>query len=405
MAKRPTVTSISSGYASNTQLNANFEALRDAFDNTLSLDGSTPNAMAADLDLGTNDLLNVGSINGASATGLTANLDTVVGISADITTVAGISADVTQVAADTVAINAASANAAAAAASAGAASTSETNAAASEAAAAASYDSFDDRYLGAKASNPAVDNDGDPLITGALYFNTTSGEMRTWDGSVWVAAFVSLAGALIASNNLSDVDDAATSLANLGLSATATEINVLDGITASTAELNTLTGITATVTELNYVDGVTSSIQTQIDNIPEPTELTQVQVEDDTSIVFGQVSGQRLAQATVSTLNAGGSAPLYACRAWVNFNGTGTVAIRASGNVSSITDNGTGDYTVNFTEGVEDANYAAVASADQASRPVAVRNYTVSSIGVQTSGGGSSTAPQDNDFISVAIFR
>lgn len=48
----------------------------------------------------------------------------------------------------------------------------------------------------------------------------------------------------------------------------------------------------------------------------------------------------------------------YKCRAWVNFNGTGTVAIRASGNVSSITDNGTGDYTVNFTTAMPDTNYA-----------------------------------------------
>lgn len=48
----------------------------------------------------------------------------------------------------------------------------------------------------------------------------------------------------------------------------------------------------------------------------------------------------------------------YKCRAWVNFNGTGTVAIRASGNVSSITDNGTGDYTVNFTTAMPDANYS-----------------------------------------------
>lgn len=46
------------------------------------------------------------------------------------------------------------------------------------------------------------------------------------------------------------------------------------------------------------------------------------------------------------------------CRAWVNFNGTGTVAIRASFNVSSITDNGTGDYTVNFTNAMPDANYS-----------------------------------------------
>jgi len=56
----------------------------------------------------------------------------------------------------------------------------------------------------------------------------------------------------------------------------------------------------------------------------------------------------------------GSSAIAYGCRAWVNFNGTGTVAIRASGNVTSITDNGTGDYTVNFTNAMPDANYAQV---------------------------------------------
>ena len=48
------------------------------------------------------------------------------------------------------------------------------------------------------------------------------------------------------------------------------------------------------------------------------------------------------------------------CKAWVNFNGTGTVAIRDSFNVSSITDNGTGDYTVNFTTAMPNANYAAM---------------------------------------------
>jgi hypothetical protein len=55
----------------------------------------------------------------------------------------------------------------------------------------------------------------------------------------------------------------------------------------------------------------------------------------------------------------GSSAVAYGCRAWVNFDGTGTPAIRASGNVSSITDNGTGDYTVNFTNALPDVNYAA----------------------------------------------
>ena len=56
--------------------------------------------------------------------------------------------------------------------------------------------------------------------------------------------------------------------------------------------------------------------------------------------------------------NATGSAPVYACRAWVNFDGTGTVSIRESGNVSSITDNGVGDFTVNFSTAMPDANYA-----------------------------------------------
>lgn len=64
------------------------------------------------------------------------------------------------------------------------------------------------------------------------------------------------------------------------------------------------------------------------------------------------------AESTLAQFNASGSAPVYAARAWVNFNGTGTVAIRASGNVSSITDNGTGDYTVNFSTAMPDANYS-----------------------------------------------
>ena len=65
--------------------------------------------------------------------------------------------------------------------------------------------------------------------------------------------------------------------------------------------------------------------------------------------------------ATTLSINAGygSNAAAYGCRAWVNFNGTGTVAIRESGNVSSITDNGTGDYTINFTTAMPDANYSA----------------------------------------------
>jgi chemotaxis protein histidine kinase CheA len=76
----------------------------------------------------------------------------------------------------------------AAASSASAAATSESNAAASAAAAAASLDNFDDRYLGSKTSDPTLDNDGNALLTGALYYNSVEGQMRVYDGSVWIAA-------------------------------------------------------------------------------------------------------------------------------------------------------------------------------------------------------------------------
>lgn len=86
-----------------------------------------------------------------------------------------------------------------------------------------------------------------------------------------------------------------------------------------------------------------------------------------TSSLNGNISGSSgscSGNAATATALSGvvGSAPSYACRAWVNFNGTGTVAIRASGNVSSITDNGVGNYTVNFTTAMSDVAYCAAHS-------------------------------------------
>jgi len=62
MAKKPTITTISSGFNSTSEINQNFQALRDAFDNTVSLDGSVPNAMTADFDMNGNDILNAGGL-------------------------------------------------------------------------------------------------------------------------------------------------------------------------------------------------------------------------------------------------------------------------------------------------------------------------------------------------------
>ena len=115
-----------------------------------------------------------------------------------------------------------------------------------------------------------------------------------------------------------------------------------------------------------------------------------------------------------SSVIPGGSTlyPQFACRAWVNFNGTGTVAIRASGNVSSITDNGVGDYTVNFTTAMADANYCAVvtgSSTDGASSNIVMDILsstapTASAIRVLSETGGTGTNT-DSEFSNVAIFR
>jgi hypothetical protein len=81
-----------------------------------------------------------------------------------------------------------------AATSASNASTSETNAASSATSAAASYDSFDDRYLGSKSSAPTVDNDGNALLTGALYWNNSVNTLYVWTGSAWTQAAFTASG-------------------------------------------------------------------------------------------------------------------------------------------------------------------------------------------------------------------
>mgnify|MGYP002507743368 CR=1 FL=1 len=88
----------------------------------------------------------------------------------------------------------------------------------------------------------------------------------------------------------------------------------------------------------------------------------------DDCITTAEIAANAVTTAKLGSAEASGLA-----KAWVNFNGTGTVAIRASYNVSSITDNGTGNYTVNFTTAMADTNYAVVSTAG--------RTYTSSNSG------------------------
>lgn len=243
MAKKPSINTITTGYASAEALNENFEALRNALDNTLSLDGSTPNAMGADFDMNGFSILNADAVyvsgtdivallagyrDAAIAAKIAAELAETNAESAAVA--AGLSeanAGASETAAGVSEANAATSAATAttkaseASASALAASLSETNAASSETAAAlsetaaalsetnaatsetnaglakdaaivaqlaaeAAVDSIEVFYLGAETSDPTVDDNGDPLTAGAWYFNTVSGLVRIYNGTAWV---------------------------------------------------------------------------------------------------------------------------------------------------------------------------------------------------------------------------
>jgi hypothetical protein len=101
----------------------------------------------------------------------------------------------------------------------------------------------------------------------------------------------------------------------------------------------------------------------------------------------------------------GSAATAYGCRAWVNFNGTGTVAIRASGNVSSITDNGTGDYTVNFTTAMVDANYASLRNVQESGTVQVVRGESTSASQAGVYVTNTSNVTSDATNVYFAAFR
>lgn len=184
-------------------------------------------------------------------------------------------------------------------------------------------------------------------------------------------------------------------------------VQPLDATLTALAELNADAGLVEqTGADTFTKTPITAFAKTLLDDADAATARATLGTNDAANITTGNLAADRITNA----LNASGSAPIYACRAWVNFNGTGTVAIRASGNVSSITDNGTGDYTVNFTTAMPDANYATVGTA--AALGVGVTGIlfeqsittapTTEAVRVQTKQGAGAV---DTTYLNVAIFR
>jgi hypothetical protein len=131
-----------------------------------------------------------------------------------------------------------------------------------------------------------------------------------------------------------------------------------------------------------------------------------VQTADTSGVLTLQSNGTAALSVSSSNLQFnsgyGSVATAYGCRAWINFNGTGTPAIRGSGNVTSITDNGTGDYTINFTTAMPDANFATLATSVNTSFSVTV-SQTTTTTQIRTT--TVTPALVDASIVNIAVFR
>jgi hypothetical protein len=187
-----------------------------------------------------------------------------------------------------------------AASSASAAATSASNAASSEAAAAAIFDNFDDSYLGAKASNPSVDNDGDPLEDGALYFDTTNNVMKVYD--LGTTTWFQLTPTVSNQNNINtvaaisaDITQAATDSADIQtVAADSTDIQTLADIEDGTVATNAISNAGTNTVNITTVAGQIS---------PTNNIATVASVSADITSVAGQISPTNNIQ-TVANANA-----------------------------------------------------------------------------------------------------
>jgi hypothetical protein len=133
-------------------------------------------------------------------------------------------------------------------------------------------------------------------------------------------------------------------------------------------------------------------------------DLSATGTKDSTTFLRGDNTFNAPSVASLST--ASGSAPSYSARAWVSFNGTGTPAIRASGNVSSITDVSTGRYKVNFTTNMEDTNYAVAIASQQANNNISqVHNVEAPNVAYVEFQRKENDTNYDSPYIFVTVIR
>ena len=179
--------------------------------------------------------------------------------------------------------------------SASAAASSATSAASSATAAAASYDTFDDRFLGAKSSDPSADNDGDALATGALYFNSSSNAMKVYTGSAWAAV-----APTATSLSLSQISDLHADLDSF--LATPSSANLISAVTDETGTGALVFGTAPTITGMTLAGAVTGADQTvSAINLKDYGEVTNA---------LGSVSGSTTIDLTAGnsvTATAGGA--------------------------------------------------------------------------------------------------
>lgn len=276
---------------------------------------------------------------------------------------------------------------------------------------------FADVYQGPKAADPALRNDGTALQDGDLYFNTTTNSMRVYGGT-W--GDVGTALPITINEQVLNGTGSQTVFTLSGAPAYTAALEVfVGGVRQSTTTGYSVSGTTLTFTAAppagtgNIFCRWVSPI---VAGVPADGSVTTAKIADGAvtdakiaAMAASKLTGDVAAARITTALNASGTAPIYACRAWVNFNGTGTVAIRASGNVTSITDNGVGDYTVNFTTAMPDANFAVSGSAGLAGAARGLGVFAVSSPATTTvrifTTASSTASPADYDYVNVNIFR